>query len=142
MRFMIMGPATKESEADILPSGEEFAAMAKFGEELVNAGVLLDAVGLRSTAYGARVKFVGGGKPPTVIDGPFTESKELIAGYWIINVASKAEAIAWASRAPLPAGTQVEIRRIFEDEDFAAADPTGELRAEDARQREEMARNR
>ena len=139
MRFMIIVPATKESEAGVLPTGEELAAMGKYGEEMVKAGVVLDGVGLRPSSLGARVKFVGGGKRPHVIDGPFAESKELIAGFSIIQVRSKAEAIEWASRAPFPAGTQLEIRQIFEDDDFAASDPTGELREQDAKLREEMA---
>jgi hypothetical protein len=138
MRFMIMVPATKESEAGILPTAEEMAAMGKYGEEMVKAGVVLDGVGLRPSSLGARVKFVGGGERPHVTDGPFTESKELIAGFSIIQVGSKAEAIEWASRGPFPPGTELEIRQIFEDEDFAASDPTGELREKDAKLREEM----
>ena len=139
MRFMILVPATKDTEAGILPTGEEFATMGKFAEEMVKAGVLLAGEGLRPTSLGARVKF-GGGKRPQVLDGPFIESKELIAGFWIIQVRSKAEAIEWASRAPFPEGTQLEIRQIFEDDDFASSDPTGELRAKDAKLRQEIAR--
>jgi hypothetical protein len=141
MRFMIMVLTTKEADqAARLPTAEEFAEMGKYQEELVKAGVLLAGEGLRPTALGARMQFVGGGKRPQVIDGPFTESKELIAGFSLIQVRSKAEAIEWASRAPFPAGTQLEIRQVFEDDDFAASDPTGELRAEDAKRRQEYGR--
>jgi hypothetical protein len=141
MRFMIMVLATKEAdEAGRLPTAEEFAEMGKYQEEMVKAGVLLAGEGLRPTSLGARVKFGGGGKRPQVIDGPFTESKELIAGFSIIQVSSKAEAIEWASRAPFPEGTQLEIRQVFEDDDFAPSDPTGELREQDAKRRQEYAR--
>jgi hypothetical protein len=141
MRFMIMVLATKEAdEAGRLPTGEELAEMGKYQEEMVKAGVLLAGEGLRPTSLGARVKFGGGGKRPQVIDGPFTESKELIAGFSIIQVSSKAEAIEWASRAPFPEGTQLEIRHVFEDDDFAPSDPTGELREQDAKRRQEYAR--
>ncbi len=139
MRFMIIVPATKETEAGRLPTGEELATMGKFGEEMVKAGVMLAGEGLHATSRGARVKF-GGGKRPQVFDGPFTESKELIAGFWIIQVRSKAEAIEWASRAPFPDGVELEIRQIFEDDDFAPSDPTGELRAKDEKLRQEIAR--
>jgi len=141
MRFMIMVLATKEAdEAGRLPTREELAEMGKYQEEMVKAGVLLAGEGLRPTSLGARVKFGGGGKRPQVIDGPFTESKELIAGFSIIQVRSKAEAIKWASRAPFPEGTQLEIRQVFEDDDFAPSDPTGELREQDAKRRQEYAR--
>ena len=141
MRFMIMVLATKEAdEAARLPTAEEFAEMGKYQEEMVKASVLLTGEGLRPTSLGARVKFVGGGKRPHVIDGPFTESKEVIAGFSIIQVRSKAEAIEWASRAPFAAGTQLEIRQVFEDDDFAPSDPTGELREKDAKRRQEYAR--
>jgi hypothetical protein len=106
---------------------------------MVKAGVLMAGEGLRPTSLGARVKFVGGGKRPQVIDGPFTETKELIAGFSIIQVRSKAEANEWASRA-VWRGAQLEIRQIFEDDDFAASDPTGELRAQDEKRRQEYAR--
>jgi hypothetical protein len=141
MRFMIMVFATKEAdEAGRLPTGEALAEMGKYQEEMVKAGVLLAGEGLRPTSLGARVKFGGGGKRPQVIDGPFTESKELIAGFSIIQVRSKAEAIEWALRAPFPEGTQLEIRQVFEDDDFAPSDPTGELREQDAKRRQEYAR--
>ncbi len=138
MRFMIIALTTKEAdEAARLPSAEEFAEMGKYQEELVKAGVLLAGEGLRPTSLGARLTYVGGGKRPKVIDGPFAESKEVIAGFSIIQVRSKAEAIEWASRAPFPEGTQLEIRQVFEDDDFAASDPTGELRAQDEKRRQQ-----
>jgi hypothetical protein len=141
MRFMVMALMTREEdEAARLPSAEEFVEMGKYQEELVKAGVLMAGEGLRPTALGARVKFVGGGKPPQVIDGPFTESKEVIAGYSILQVRSRAEAIEWALRAPFREGTQLEIRQLFEDDDFAASDPTGELRAEDDKRRQQYVR--
>jgi hypothetical protein len=141
MRFMIMNLTTPEADqAARLPSAEEFAEMGKYQEEMVKAGVLLAGEGLRPTALGARVKYVGGGKRPQVIDGPFTESKELVAGFSIIQVRSKAEAIEWAARAPFPEGAQVEIRQLFEDDDFAASDPTGELRAQDEKRRQQYVR--
>jgi hypothetical protein len=141
MRFMIMVLTTKEAdEAGRLPTAEEFAEMGKYQEEMVKAGVLLAGEGLRPTALGARVKYVGGGKPPQVIDGPFSETKELIAGFSILQVRSKAEAIEWASRAPFSEGTQLEIRQVFEDDDFAASDPTGELRAQDEKRRQQYGR--
>jgi len=139
MRFMVLVPANKESEAGQLPSTEELVAMGKFNEELVKAGVMLGGEGLRATSMGARLKF-GGGKRPQVIDGPFTESKELIAGFWIMRVRSKAEAIEWMSRAPFGEGVTLELRQLFEDDDFAASDPTGELRAKDQALRDTIAR--
>ena len=141
MRFMIMAITTREEdEAARLPTAEEFEEMGKYQEEMVKAGVLLAGEGLRPTALGARVKYVGGGKRPQVVDGPFTEAKELVAGFSIIQVRSKAEAIEWASRAPFPAGTQLEIRQVFEDDDFAASDPTGELRAQDEKRWQQYGR--
>lgn len=141
MRFMIMVLTTPEADqAARLPSTEEFVEMGRYQEEMVRAGVLMAGEGLRPTALGARVKFVGGGERPQVVDGPFTESKELIAGYSILQVRSKAEAIEWAARAPFPAGTRLEIRQLFEDDDFAASDPTGELRAQDEKRRQEYVR--
>ena len=130
MKFMIMVPASKESEAGTLPSAEALATMGKYNEELVKAGVMLAGDGLRDTSRGARIVFEG--KKKTVIDGPFTESKELIAGYWIFQVKSKEEAIEWVKRAPFgelsDERTQIEIRQIFDPADFAPVDPTGELR--------------
>ncbi len=119
MRFMIIGRATKESEAGVMPKAEAFAAMGEYNEELVKAGILLAAEGLAPTSKGARVKFSGDKR--TVIDGPFTESKELIAGFTIIQVKSLAEAIEWVKRAPnlSPNGeAEVEIRKVMDVEDF------------------------
>src|SRR3984957_5923445 len=120
MRFMMIVKASKDSEAGKMPSEELLTAMGKYNEELMKAGVLVDLSGLQSSAKGARVKFSRGAT--TVIDGPFAETKELIAGYWVINVKSKAEAIEWAKRTPPPHGkdqdSEVEIRQFFELEDF------------------------
>jgi hypothetical protein len=119
MRFMIMGKATKESEAGVLPKPEAFAAMQQYNEEVAKAGILLAAEGLAPSAKGARVKFSGDER--TVIDGPFTETKELIAGFTIIQVKSLAEAIEWVKRAPnlSPTGeAEVEIRNLMDLEDF------------------------
>lgn len=135
MRFMVMVPATKESEAGVLPSTEILAEMGKYNEELAKAGVLLAAEGLHPSAMGSRIKFSG--QKRTVIDGPFTEAKELIAGFWLIQVRSKEEAIEWVKRAPFDGGFEVEIRQVFEPDDFAPSDPTGELRAAEARLREQ-----
>jgi hypothetical protein len=120
MRFMMIVKASKDSEAGKMPSEELLGAMGKYNEELMKAGVLVDLSGLQPSSKGARIKFSGGKR--TVIDGPFAETKELIAGYWIINVKSKAEAIEWAGRAPNPAGegkeSEIELRQFFEMEDF------------------------
>src|ERR1700739_4415376 len=120
MRFMMIVKANKDSEAGVMPSEELLSAMGKYNEELMKAGVLLDLAGLQASSKGTRIKFSGGKK--TVIDGPFTEGKELIAGYWIIQVKSREEAIEWAKRAPNPAGDgkegEIEIRQFFELEDF------------------------
>lgn len=138
MRFMILVPASKESEAGVLPDGKLLEAMGKFNEELVKSGVLLAGDGLQPTSKGARIHYGAEGTKPKVVDGPFTESKELIAGYWLLQVKSKEEAIEWASRAPFGPGTVVEIRQVFETEDFAAADPTGEHRAKEHALREQV----
>ncbi len=141
MRFMVMVMMPKEADENPrLPSAEEFAEMGRYQEEMVKAGILMAGDGLRPTALGARVKFAGRGKRPKVVDGPFSESKEVIAGYSIIQVQSKAEAIEWSLRAPFPEGTELEIRQLFEDDDFAASDPTGELRAQDDERRQEYVR--
>ena len=118
MRFMVIVKATKASEAGVMPSEELLAAMARYNEELIKAGVLLDGAGLQPTSKGARVRFSGDRR--TVIDGPFAESKELIAGYWIFQVKSKDEAIEWVKRAPNPHSeeSEIEIRQLFETEDF------------------------
>ena len=118
MRFMVMVKATKDSEAGKLPSEEMLSAMARFNEELVKAGVMLDGNGLQSSARGARVRFSGPNR--TVIDGPFAETKELVAGYWILQCKSLAEAVAWIKRCPNPHNeeSEIEIRQLFEMEDF------------------------
>ena len=121
MRFMIIVKATKDSEAGVLPAEADMAKMAEFHEELAKAGALLDASGLRATSMGWRVKYAG--EKRTVIDGPFTESKELIAGYTLIQVKSREEAKEWARRFPNPAPAgkegEIEVRQLFELEDFA-----------------------
>jgi hypothetical protein len=118
MRFMIIVKASKDSEAGVMPSEELLAAMAKYNEELVNAGVMLDGAGLQASSKGARVSFSGDKR--TVVDGPFAETKELIAGYWIFQVKSKEEAIEWVKRCPNPHNedSEIEIRQLFELEDF------------------------
>jgi len=122
MRFMIIVKASKDSEAGKMPSEELLAAMAKFNEELVKAGIMLDGAGLQASSKGARVRFSGDKR--TVIDGPFAETKELIAGYWIFDVKSKEEAIEWVKRAPNPhdGESEIEIRQFFELEDFGESD--------------------
>jgi hypothetical protein len=118
MRFMVMVKASKDSEAGVLPSEKLRSEMGKFNEELVKAGVLLAADGLQSSSKGARVKFTGNKR--TVIDGPFAETKELVAGFWLWQVKSKEEAIEWVKRIPNPTGDEgeVEIRQVFEADDF------------------------
>jgi hypothetical protein len=120
MRFMMMVRANKETEAGVMPEEQLIAAMTKYNEEMAKAGVLLDLAGLQPSSKGARVKFSG--NKPTVIDGPFAETKELIAGYWLIKVNSKEEAIEWAKRCPSPHGDEaegeLELRQLFELEDF------------------------
>ena len=118
MRFMVLVKATKDSEAGKMPSEELLSAMAKFNEEMIKAGVMLDGNGLQASSKGARIRFSGNKR--TVIDGPFAETKELVAGYWIIQVKSKAEAIEWMKRCPKPheEDCEIEIRQYFEMEDF------------------------
>jgi len=135
MRFMILVKANKDSEAGVMPSQELLTAMGKFNEELVNAGVMLAADGLQPSSKGARVKFSGG--EPAVIDGPFAETKELVAGYWIWRVKSKDEAIEWLKRAPFQ-DEEIEVRQIFEAEDFGA-EFTPELREQEERLRAQVA---
>ncbi|KAA6463140.1 YciI family protein [Acidobacteria bacterium AB60] len=117
MKFMVIVKATKESEAGGLPDPQQMAEMGKFNEELVKAGVLLAAEGLQASSKGARVRFSGGER--TVIDGPFAETKELIAGFWLWQVRSLEEAIEWVKRSPFHGETEVEIRQVYELEDFA-----------------------
>ena len=135
MRFMVLVKADKASERGVLPDRKMLADMGKFNEELVKAGVMLAGEGLQPSSKGARVKFSKGKK--TVIDGPFTETKELVAGFWLWQVKSKAEAIEWLKRAPFE-DTEVEIRQIFEAEDFGA-EFTPELREQEERLRAQVA---
>jgi len=116
MRFMVMVKATKESEAGVMPSEQLLADMGKYNEELVKAGIMLAGEGLQPSSKGARVRFSGTKR--TVIDGPFAETKELVAGFWIWQVKSKEEAIEWLKRAPFRNGEEVEIRQVFEATDF------------------------
>ncbi len=122
MRFIVFVKATKDSEAGVMPSEELLGAMAKFNEEMVKAGVMLDGNGLQPSSKGARVRFEGNKR--TVIDGPFAETKELVAGYWILQVKSKAEAIEWIKRCPNPhnVDSEIEIRQLFELEDFGESE--------------------
>ena len=140
MRFMIMIKADKSTEAGVLPSTELLTAMGKYNEELVKAGVMLAGEGLQPSAKGARVLFSGGTR--TVVDGPFAETKELIAGFWIFQVKSKEEAIEWVKRCPNPleGDAVIEIRQIFEADDFGA-EFTPELREQEARLAEKIAAN-
>ena len=132
MRFMIMVKATKDSEAGVLPDQKLLADMGKFNEELVKAGIMLEGEGLHPSSRGARVRFSGDKR--TVIDGPFAETKELVAGFWIWRVKSKEEAIEWVKKCPnpMPVESEIEIRQIFEAEDFGA-EFTPELREQEAR---------
>jgi hypothetical protein len=134
MRFMIVVKADKNSEAGMMPSTELLAEMGKYNEELTKAGILLAGEGLHPTSKGARVKFSGAQR--TVIDGPFAETKELIAGFWLWQVKSKEEAIEWVKRCPMPHNTEteIEIRQVFEAEDFGP-EFTPELREQEARLR-------
>jgi hypothetical protein len=132
MRVMVIVKATKESEAGVLPSTEMLAEMGKFNEELAKAGVMLAGEGLRASSQGVRVRFDGDKR--TVIDGPFAETKELIAGFWLWQVKSMEEAIEWLKRAPFDGGTEVEIRQVFEADDFGEAF-TPELREQEERLR-------
>ncbi len=140
MRFMMIVKANKNSEAGKMPSEELIAAMGKYNEELMKAGVLVDLSGLQPSSKGARIQFSKDKR--TVIDGPFAETKELIAGYWIVNVKSKEEAVEWAKRAPNPHGDEgeIEIRQFFEMEDFApskAVDRAKELGEELAKSKKQ-----
>jgi hypothetical protein len=134
MRVMVMVKATKESEAGKMPTTDLLAAMGKYNEELVKAGVMLAGEGLHPSAKGKRVRFSG--KSRTVVDGPFAETKELVAGFWLWQVKSMEEAVEWVRRCPNPmeSDSEIEIRRVFEAEDFGA-ELTPELRAQDERLR-------
>jgi hypothetical protein len=141
MRFMVMVKATKESEAGVLPDEKLLADMGKFNEELAKAGVMLAGEGLQPSSKGARVRFSGTKR--TVIDGPFAETKELIAGYWIWQVKSREEAIEWVKRCPNPfpeGESEIEIRQVFEADDFGA-EFTPELREQEARVAKQAAQN-
>jgi hypothetical protein len=135
MRVMVIVKASKESEAGVMPSQALLAEMGKYNEELVKAGVMLAGEGLHPTSRGKRVRFSG--KDRTVIDGPFAETKELIAGFWLWNVKSMDEAVEWLKRAPFDGGTEIEIRPVFETEDFGDA-MTPELREQEERLRAEV----
>jgi len=135
MRFMVMIRADKDTEAGVMPSEEILAAMGKYNEELVKAGVMLAGEGLHPSSKGARVKFSGG--KATVTDGPFTETKELICGFWLWQVKSKEEAIEWLKRSPFDGGAEIEIRQVFEAEDFGA-EFTPELREQEEKLRAQI----
>jgi hypothetical protein len=139
MRFMIFVKASDQTEAGVMPSEELLTAMGRYNEELVKAGVMLAGDGLHPSSKGARVTF--GGDRPAVTDGPFTEAKELIAGYWLFQVKSKEEAIEWVKRAPFESGDAVEIRQVFEADDFGD-EMTPELREQGERLRRESEANR
>ena len=137
MRFMVRVKATADSEAGVLPDQKLLSEMGKFNDELVKAGIMLAGEGLQPSSRGARVRFSG--KKRTVIDGPFAETKELIAGFWLWQVKSKDEAIEWVKRCPnpMPGDSEIEIRQVFEAEDFGG-EFTPELRAQEERRRKEM----
>ena len=139
MRVMVFVKANKESEAGVLPSTQLLTSMGKFNEELVKAGVMLAGDGLHASSKGKRVKFSG--QQRTVTDGPFAETKELIAGYWLWQVKSIEEAVEWLKRAPFDGGTEVEIRPVFEAADFGAQ-LTPELKAQEERLRAQSAKSK
>jgi len=141
MRFIVMVKATKDSEAGVMPSTELLAAMGKYNEELVKAGIMLAGEGLHPSSKGARVKFSGTNR--TVVDGPFAESKELVAGFWLWQVKSKEEAIEWVKRCPnpMPGESEIEIRQIFSADDFGP-ELTPELREQEERLRAQAAANK
>ncbi len=139
MRFMVIVKANKDSEAGVLPSERELTDMGKYNEQLVKAGVMLAGEGLQSSAKGKRVCFNGAKR--TVVDGPFAETKELVAGYWLWRCKSMDEAVEWLKRAPFDGGTEVEIRQVFEAEDFGA-ELTPELRSQEDRIRAQAQENR
>jgi hypothetical protein len=136
MKVIVLVKASKESEAGILPTKELFAEMGKYNEELVKAGIMLAGEGLRPSSKGARVKFSGAKR--TVIDGPFAETKELVAGFWLWQVRSMEEAVEWLKRAPFDGGNEVEIRQIYEAEDFGA-EITPQVKEQEQRLREHLA---
>ena len=131
MRFMVIVKATKDSEAGRLPTQKELTEMGRFNDELIKAGVMLAGEGIRPSSMGARVRFDKNGKK-TVIDGPFTETKELVAGFWLWQCKSKEEAVEWLKRAPFRNGEEVEIRQVFEATDFGENFPAEEIAKEEA----------
>lgn len=137
MRFMVLVKANADSEAGILPTEAQLSEMGEFNEQLVKAGILLAAEGLQATSKGARIKF-SGRTGPVVTDGPFAETKELLAGFWLVQAKSKEEAVEWFSRAPFQEG-EIEIRQVFEAEDFGR-EFTPDLREQQARQRAQSAK--
>jgi hypothetical protein len=141
MRFMVMVKATKDSEAGVMPSEQLLREMGNFNEELVKAGVMLAGEGLQPSSKGARVRFSGTKR--TVIDGPFAETKELVAGFWLFQVKSREEAIEWVKRCPnpMPGESEIEIRQVFESEDFGE-EFTPELREQEERLRAQSAAQR
>lgn len=139
MRVMVIVKANKESEAGVLPKKELLTEMGKFNEQLVKAGIMLAGEGLHASSKGKRVKFAEG--KTTVIDGPFTESKELVGGFWLWQVRSMEEAVEWLKRAPFDAGAEVEIRQVFEAEDFGR-ELTPELKEQEARLRLQTAKKK
>jgi len=139
MRFMVIVKANKDSEAGVMPTEKMLTEMGKYNEELVKAGVMLAGEGLQPTSKGARVRFDG--KTRTVTDGPFSETKELIAGFWLWQVRSRDEAVEWLKRAPFTDGEELELRQVFEMEDFGA-EFTPELREQEKRVMAEAERNR
>ena len=138
MRFMVLVKASEESEAGVMPSSGELGEMGKYNEELAKAGVMLAGEGLHPTSKGKRVRFSG--KYRTVIDGPFAETKELLAGFWLIQAKSMDEALEWVKRAPFDGGTEIEVRQVFEEDDFGE-EFTPELREQEARIREQAEAN-
>lgn len=141
MRFMVLVKANEESEAGVLPSEEILTAMGKYNEDLVKAGVMVAGEGLHPSSRGVRVRFSGDQR--TVIDGPFPETKELLAGFWIFNVKSREEAIEWVKRAPMDGGTELEIRQIFEAEDFGdLVEKVPEVFEAEERMREQLGQKR
>ena len=139
MRFMVIVKANKDSEAGVMPTEKMLTEMGKYNEELVKAGVMLAGEGLQPSSKGARVRFDG--KTRTVTDGPFSETKELIAGFWLWQVRSRDEAVEWLKRAPFTDGEELELRQVFEMEDFGA-EFTPELREQEKRVMAEAERNR
>ena len=136
MRVMVIVKASKESEAGVMPDEKALTEMGNYNQQLANAGIMLEGAGLHPTSKGKRIRFSGSQR--TVIDGPFAETKELIAGYWLWNVKSMDEAVDWLKRAPFDGGTEIELRPVFESEDFGA-ELTPELRRQEDAIREQIA---